>query len=101
MALLLQRSSTSLTTRALSRNAASPDKPSYARNASNPSTPKSDKSKDDVQLPGFSLKNLGMSPGIKLVVYGVLAVIGTAETITYGSWAYSKLYPSDGPKKES
>ena len=41
-----------------------------------------------------------MSPGVKVVVYSALAVIGTAETITYGSWADSKMYPKEGPKEE-
>lgn len=39
-----------------------------------------------------------MSPGVKVVVYSALAVIGTAETITYGTWAWNKLYPKEkGP----
>jgi hypothetical protein len=42
-----------------------------------------------------------MSPGVKIVLYGALAVIGTAETITYGSWAYNKLYPKEEVTEES
>ena len=101
MATFCPRLSTSLATRALSSNATSPVKASHGRNASSQSTPKSSNSKDNVDLPKFGLKDLGMSPGVKVVVYGALAVIGTAETITYGSWAYNKMYPKEDPKGES
>ncbi len=99
MASLLQRSKSSIITRGLSTKAASPVKPNQSRNASKQSIPNPEKSNDNVGLPGFSLKNLEMSPGVKVVVYGALAVIGTAETITYGSWAYHKMKPDEDAKE--
>lgn len=41
-------------------------------------------------MPAFSLKDLGASPVVKGVVYFMIGVIGTAETVTYGQWAYRR-----------
>jgi hypothetical protein len=101
MALLLHRSSNSIASRTLTGNASSTIKLGNPRSASNQTPPKSEGGKDKVDVPGFSLKDLGMSPGLKIVVYGALAVIGTAETITYGSWAYNKLYPKEEVTEKS
>ena len=101
MALLLQRSSYSIASRTLAGNAGPPIRLSNTRPASNQTPPKSDSGKDNFDIPGFSLKDLGMSPGVKVAVYGALAVIGTAESITYGSWAYNKLYPKEEVTEES
>ncbi len=101
MALLLQRSSNSIASRTLTGNTNSTARLSNTRSASNQTPPKPDSGKDNVDTPGFSLKDLGMSPGVKVVVYGALAVIGTAETVTYGTWAYNKLYPKQEAAEES
>ena len=101
MAFFLQRSSNSFTSRTLSANAGSPTRLSNTRSASNQTPPKSDGGKDNIDIPRFSLKDLGMSLVVKIVVYGALAVVGTAETITYGSWAYYKLYPNEEATEES
>ena len=101
MALLLPRSSHSITSRALTSNANILARLSNNRSASNQTPPKTDSNEDNFDTRGFSLKDLGMSPGVKVVVYGALAVIGTAETITYGTWAYNKLYPKEEVTEES
>ena len=48
---------------------------------------------EEPELPKFSMKDLGATPAVKAVVYTSLAVIGTAETYTYGKWIYGKVYP--------
>ena len=54
-------------------------------------------------MPAFSLKDLGATPAVKGVVYVMLAVIGTAETVTYGQWAYRRWWKADegGGEEES
>lgn len=42
------------------------------------------------ELPGFSFTDLGATPTVKAVVYVMAGIIGTAETITYGQWAYHR-----------
>ena len=49
-----------------------------------------------MDLPAFSMQSFGASRAAKLVVYGALGVIGTAETIFYGKWAWAKLFPDSG-----
>ena len=42
------------------------------------------------EMPGFSFKDLGATPTVKAVVYVMIGIIGTAETVTYGQWAYHR-----------
>jgi hypothetical protein len=51
-------------------------------------------------MPKFSMKDLGATPAVKGVVYLMLGIIGTAETITYGQWAYRRWWKSDGKANE-
>lgn len=41
------------------------------------------------------MRDLNMSKTTRVVVYGALAVIAAAETVTYGTWAWHKLYPME------
>ena len=55
---------------------------------------------EEVKLPSFSLRDLGLSPTMRIIVYSLIGVIATAETITYGTWAYYKIWPKadeEGP----
>ena len=63
-------------------------------------TPRQQQDKDSVKPPSFSFKDLNVSPTVKVVVYGAIAVIATAETVTYGTWAWYKIYPRDGAEPQ-
>ena len=65
----------------MSGNGNVPMKVGNSRPASNQTPSGTANKKDPEELPRFSLKDLGMSPGVKIIVYGALAVIGTAETV--------------------
>lgn len=48
------------------------------------------------EMPAFSFKDLGATRPVKVVVYLMVGIIGTAETFTYGKWAYHAWWkPSD------
>lgn len=54
------------------------------------------------ELPKFSMKDLQASPAVKVVVYSMIGIIATAETYTYGLWAYHRWFKtSDEPEAES
>ncbi|KAF2458302.1 hypothetical protein BDY21DRAFT_342118 [Lineolata rhizophorae] len=57
---------------------------------------KSSPSESDPETPSFSFKDLGATKTTRVVVYGALMVVGTAETVTWGTWAWRKF----GPKNE-
>lgn len=101
MAFILQRSGTSLVHRGLCNTINTSARANKVREASNRTTTKSDQQKDSTDLPRFSLKDLNMSTGTKVVVYGALTVLATAETVTYGTWAYQKLYPDKDQEQKS
>jgi hypothetical protein len=42
------------------------------------------------EMPSFSFNDLGATPAVKAVVYIALGIMGTAETVTYGQWAYRR-----------
>ena len=42
--------------------------------------------------PKFSMKDLGASQTVKMVVYTAIGIIGTMETIFYCNWAWAKLF---------
>lgn len=52
------------------------------------------------EIPAFDF--LGMmkdaSPAVKLVVYGGLTIVATAETYTYGSWLWRKISADTKPE---
>lgn len=58
---------------------------------------KTDKSKQSSQNPShpaFSFEGLGISPKLKIVVLGAIAVIGTMETIFWVKLGWAKISPS-------
>ena len=81
------------TTHSISGNGASPWRSSNSRTASTQPPRQHKEEKEQVEPTSFSFKDLGMSPTVKIVVYTALGIIGTAETITYGTWGYYKLFP--------
>ena len=70
---------------------------SNIRTAANQAPRRRDGNQEDITPPSFSMGDLGMSRTAKIVVYSALAIVGTAETITYGTWAWYKLSPKDAP----
>lgn len=51
------------------------------------------------QLPKFSMKDLQASPTVKVVVYTMIGIIATAETYTYGLWAWNRWFREEEKKK--